>query len=132
VSRVETDVLLEVDDLGGIALPAAKTFPCRISEIKSLASDVSSSSSAAPAYGRFSFSPRAIHRGNRAKRHRRSYSLANANFADRLLELHHRAVEGGALSQYWFSQAKPNDLLRLNGIVGYLFLRESAGLDLIF
>jgi CDP-4-dehydro-6-deoxyglucose reductase len=63
---------------------------------------------------------------------RRSYSLANASCVDKLLELHIRAVEGGAMSQYWFDQAKPNDLLRLNGPLGTFFLRNTADLDLIF
>jgi len=40
VRAVETDVQLEVDDLGGIELPLPKTWPCRISEIKPLAPDV--------------------------------------------------------------------------------------------
>ena len=63
---------------------------------------------------------------------RRSYSLANASFADKSLELHIRAVEGGVMSDYWFNQAKSNDLLRLNGPLGTFFLRNSAGIDLIF
>ena len=36
------------------------------------------------------------------------------------------------MSQYWFEQAKVNDLLRLNGPLGTFFLRDIQGLDLIF
>ena len=132
VRTVETDVLLEVDDLGGIELPAAKTFPCRISEIKPLASDVIQVLLRLPPTADFHFLPGQYIDVIGPNGLRRSYSLANANFADRLLELHIRAVEGGALSQYWFSQAKSNDLLRLNGPLGTFFLREPGGLDLIF
>ena len=63
---------------------------------------------------------------------RRSYSLANASFADKKLELHIRSVDGGVMSQYWFGQAKTNDLLRLNGPLGTFFLRDVSGLDLVF
>jgi CDP-4-dehydro-6-deoxyglucose reductase len=36
------------------------------------------------------------------------------------------------MSDYWFNKAKPNELLRLNGPLGTFFLRDSAGIDLIF
>ncbi|MEO0003149.1 MAG: hypothetical protein RLZZ22_841 [Pseudomonadota bacterium] len=36
------------------------------------------------------------------------------------------------MSEYWFQQAKVNDLLRLNGPLGTFFLRQVAGLDLVF
>jgi CDP-4-dehydro-6-deoxyglucose reductase len=36
------------------------------------------------------------------------------------------------MSDYWFRQAKPNDLLRLRGPLGTFFLRDVAGQDLIF
>jgi len=63
---------------------------------------------------------------------RRSYSLASANFAEKTLELHIRSVESGIMSQYWFNQAKTNDLLRLNGPLGTFFLRNFNNLDLFF
>jgi CDP-4-dehydro-6-deoxyglucose reductase len=63
---------------------------------------------------------------------RRSYSIANAPSADGQLELHIRAVAGGVMSDYWFSQAKIDDLVRINGPLGSFFLREAAGLDLVF
>jgi CDP-4-dehydro-6-deoxyglucose reductase len=36
------------------------------------------------------------------------------------------------MSNYWFSQAKANDLLRLNGPLGTFFLRDTANVDLVF
>jgi CDP-4-dehydro-6-deoxyglucose reductase len=63
---------------------------------------------------------------------RRSYSLANASFGDKALELHIRAVESGVMSDYWFKDAKVNDLLRLHGPLGTFFLREYEDLDLVF
>jgi CDP-4-dehydro-6-deoxyglucose reductase len=48
------------------------------------------------------------------------------------MELHIRAVEDGVMSDYWFKQAKINDLLRLSGPQGTFFLRNTDSLDLIF
>lgn len=132
VRAVETDVLLEVDDLGGIELPIPKTWPCRISEIKPLASDVVQVLLRLPPTADFRFIPGQYIDVIGPNGIRRSYSLANASFAEKVLELHIRAVEGGTMSNYWFNQAKPNDLLRLNGPMGTFFLRETAGIDLIF
>jgi CDP-4-dehydro-6-deoxyglucose reductase len=45
--------------------------------------------------------------------------------------LHVRQVPEGAMSRYWFEQAKVNDLLRLRGPLGTFFLRNQAGMDLL-
>ena len=36
------------------------------------------------------------------------------------------------MSDYWFSEARADDLVRINGPLGSFFLRETAGLDLVF
>lgn len=127
-----SDVVLEAEDLAGVALPAPKTLPCRISQLDYLAPDVLRVVLRFPPTADFAFiagqyvdliGPTGV---------RRSYSLANASFAEKTLELHIRAVEDGAMSQYWFGQAKVNDLLRLYGPLGTFFLRDIAGNDLIF
>jgi CDP-4-dehydro-6-deoxyglucose reductase len=132
VRSAETDVVIEVDDLGGLKLPVAKTFPCRIREIIRLTPDVVRVLLRLPPTADFHFIPGQYIDIIGANGLRRSYSLANSTFSDKVLELHIRAVEGGAMSQYWFNQAKPNDLLRLNGPLGTFFLRETANIDLIF
>lgn len=132
VRAAVTDLVLEVDDLEGVELPLPKTWPCRIKEIIRLAPDVIKVYLRLPPSTDFQFisgqyidviGPAGI---------RRSYSLANSNFANKVLELHIRAVEGGAMSEYWFKQAKPNDLLRFNGPLGTFFVRDSYELDIIF
>lgn len=128
----ETDVTLDVEDLGGIHLPQPKTLPCRIAELSRLATDVLQVKLRLPPASTFSFIPGQYIDVIGPNGIRRSYSLANASFADQWLELHVRAVPGGAMSNYWFHQAKPNDLLRLNGPLGTFFLRESADLHVFF
>lgn len=128
----DTDLVLEVDDLGGIELPRPKMWPCRIKEIIHLAPDVVKVILRLPPTADFQFVPGQYIDVIGPNGIRRSYSLANSSFADKVLELHIRAVEGGAMSDYWFKQAKPNDLLRLNGPLGTFFLRETVDMDLVF
>jgi CDP-4-dehydro-6-deoxyglucose reductase len=122
VRAAETDLVLEVEDLGGVTLPAVKTLPCRISQLLPLASDVVQVKLRLAPTAEFCFIPGQYISVIGPNGIRRSYSLANANHADNVLELHIRAVDGGAMSDYWFKQAKVNDLLRLN----------VANLDLFF
>jgi CDP-4-dehydro-6-deoxyglucose reductase len=132
VRYATSDMVLEVEDLGGVTLPQVKTLPCRIHSLERLAPDVLQVVLRLPPASTFSFLPGQYIEVIGQAGVRRSYSLANANAADKLLELHIRAVPGGAMSQYWFEQAKPNDLLRLNGPMGTFFLRQVAGRDLVF
>lgn len=128
----DTDLLLEADNLGGIAFPPVRTLPCRISHLERVAPDVIQAKLRLPPNAEFSFIPGQYIEVIGPNGIRRSYSLANGSFADKVLELHIRAVEGGAMSEYWFRTAKPNDLLRFNGPMGTFFLREAVGVDLVF
>ena len=127
-----SDLTLEVKDLGDVVLPVSKTWPCRISQIDRWAPDVVRVILRLPPSADFSFlagqyidiiGPNGV---------RRSYSLANASAAGKTLELHIRAVANGAMSNYWFSQAQVNDLLRLHGPLGTFFLRPLVSMDLVF
>lgn len=132
VREAETDVVLEVDDLGGIALPSAKTLPCRINRLELLSPDVIQVQLRLPPTAVFSFIPGQYIEVIGPSGIRRSYSLANASCADKVLELHIRAVDAGVMSEYWFNLAKVNDLLRLHGPLGTFVLRETVGVDLYF
>lgn len=127
-----TDVVLGVEDLGDALIPAAKTQACRISSLEKLTPDVIKVVLRLPPNADFNFIPGqyidVIGRGGI----RRSYSLANAPKVDNTLELHVRAVEKGAMSQYWLYQSAPNDLLRFYGPQGTFFLRKIAQRDLFF
>ena len=132
VRTAETDTSLEVDDLNDMNLPVAKTWPCRISEIKRLALDVIQVFLRLPPTADLHFIPGQYidiigHGGVR-----RSYSLASIANDNKTLELHIRSVSGGAMSDYWFNHAKQNDLLRLHGPLGTFFLRNIVDVDLIF
>ena len=132
VRTAETDVELDIDDLGGVQFPPPKTIPCRIVALEKLTSDVLRVKLRPPPTAAFSFIPGQYIDVIGFNGTRRSYSLANANFIDRLLELHVRSVDGGSMSSYWFNQAKVNDLLRINGPLGTFFLREFSKTDIFF
>ena len=132
VRSAETDVELDIEDLGGITLPQPKTLPCRIAELEKLAPDVLRVKLRLPPTSAFSFIPGQYIDVIGLNGTRRSYSLANASFSDKLLELHIKAVNGGVMSDYWFNYAKLNDLLRLTGPLGTFFLRECKNNEIFF
>ncbi len=132
VRIAETDAALDIEDLGGMTLPQPRTLPCRIAELEKLAPDVMRVTLRLPPSSAFSFVPGQYIDVIGANGLRRSYSLANASFAEKTLELHIRAVIGGVMSNYWFHHAKINDLLRLNGPLGTFFLRKFAKTDVVF
>jgi CDP-4-dehydro-6-deoxyglucose reductase len=132
VRSAKTDAKLEVEDLGNVILPPSKTFPCRISSIEQLAIDVIRVMLRLPPTTDFRSIPGQYIDVIGPGGVRRSYSLANANTADKTLELHIRSVDGGVMSDYWFKQAKANDLLRFNGPLGTFMLRSLDQLHLVF
>jgi CDP-4-dehydro-6-deoxyglucose reductase len=132
VRTAQTDITLEVEDLGNVVLHPSKTLPCRISSIDRLAPDVVRIMLRLPPTADFRSIPGQYIDVIGPGGVRRSYSLANADTADKTLELHIRAVDGGVMSDYWFNKAKANDLLRFNGPLGTFFLRDLDQLHLVF
>jgi CDP-4-dehydro-6-deoxyglucose reductase, E3 len=131
IRRACSPVALEMDDLGDIVLPEAKTMPCRIQSLELLSPDVVRVMLRLPPTSPLEFLPGQYIDIIGAGGLRRSYSVANAPRQDKQIELHIRAVPDGEMSRYWFREAKANDLLRLRGPLGTFFLREQAGKDLV-
>lgn len=132
VRTPDSDIVIEAEDLGETVIPPSQTLPCRIHDLQLLAPDVMRVTLRLPPSAQLSFLPGQYIDIIGPAGMRRSYSLANAGLTDKLLELHIRAVDAGAMSHYWFNQAKVNDLLRLNGPMGTFFLRNPANTHLIF
>lgn len=126
-----SDIQLDVEDLGDIQLHPTKTLPCRIQSLERLSADVLRVILRLPPNQQLDYHPGQYIDVIGKDGLRRSYSVANAPAADKLIELHIVQVPEGAMSPYWFEEAKTNDLLRLNGPLGTFFLRDIAGLDLI-
>jgi CDP-4-dehydro-6-deoxyglucose reductase len=126
VRQARGPVELEIADLGDVVLPEAKTLPCRIHSIERLGSDVMRVMLRLPPTSTLDFLPGQYIDVIAAEGLRRSYSVANAPRSDKQIELHIREVPDGAMSRYWFQQAKVNDLLRLRGPLGTFFLRGQS------
>jgi CDP-4-dehydro-6-deoxyglucose reductase len=131
VRCANSNLELEAENWGELALPPAQTLPCRIQSLTLLADDVMRVLLRLPPASSFDFLPGQFLEVIGPQGVRRSYSLAQADTAEKILEIHVRAVEGGSMSQFWFSQAKVNDLLRLHGPLGTFFLRDVSDLDLV-
>ena len=130
VRAAVTDITIEVDDLR--EMPPVKTLACRINSLERLTPDVVKVELRLPPTANFAFIPGQYIDVIGAGGMRRSYSLASADNSGHTLELQIRAVDDGVMSDYWFKRANANDLLRLSGPFGTFFLRDVAGLDLIF
>lgn len=127
-----SDMQLDVEPIGNMPVPQAKMVPCRINALEKLTNDAIKVTLRLPPTSDFAFLPGQYVDVIGPGGVRRSYSLANAQSADKLLELHIRAVPDGVMSRYWFNDARPNDLLRLNGPLGTFFLRDVTDQDLVF
>lgn len=131
VRCANSNLELEAESWGELALPSAQTWPCRIQSLVLLTDDVMRVQLRLPPANSFDFLPGQFIEVIGPGGIRRSYSLARANNSEKTLELHIRAVEGGQMSQFWFSQAKVNDLLRFHGPLGSFVLRDVSNLHLI-
>lgn len=132
VRTAVSDLLIEVEDIAYLSLPQPRTLPCRLHSLDRLTADVMRVRLRLPPNSDFSFRAGqyidVIAQGGL----RRSYSLACASAVENQLELHVREVADGAMSAYWFTQAKEGDLLRMYGPLGTFVLRDLVGVDLKF
>jgi CDP-4-dehydro-6-deoxyglucose reductase len=124
-------VTLRGVDIFPFQLPPLQTIPCRIDQIERYTSELMRVVLRLPPGQALNYLPGqyvdVIKDGVR-----RSYSIANAPRAERTLELHIKRFDGGAMSHYWFEQAKVQDLLRLRGPSGTFFLRDLKERDVVF
>ena len=131
VRFAKSDIVIDVEDFGDLKFPKANIYPCKISEINYLTNDVLQVILRFPPNVNFSFIPGQYLDIIGPNNTKRSYSIAN-NFQDNLIELHIKNVPGGLLSNYWFNQAKIDDLLRMYGPKGTFFIRKNIPKKIIF
>lgn len=132
VRAAVSDVQLDVEDVGDVRLYPPKTLPCRIYSLERLCADVMRVVLRLPPSQQLDYHPGQYVEVIGRNGLRRSYSIANAATGEKVIELHVRYISNGEMSRYWFHEAQVGDLLRLNGPLGTFFLRDIAGVDLIF
>lgn len=119
------------EDVLDYPVPAVKVYPARIDGLRLLAKDILEVTLRLPPSSNLEFYP-----GQYVDvllfGLSRSYSIANAPRKDGEITLIIKRVSGGRYSEYWFDQAKENDLLRIKGPYGTFFLREKLASQLVF
>ena len=119
---IQADALSEY----GISIP--KTLPAKINKIVKLTEDVIKVELRLPPNQLLNFIAGQyvnIIKGNI----KRSYSVGSSSKEKGHIDLFIKKYPGGLLSNYWFNEAKVNDLLRLEGPRGTFFMRNNSGFE---
>lgn len=124
-AKAQTDLTIEVKEVGAVKDIPIKTLPCRIERMEKLADDVMAIWLKLPSNERLQFLPGQYLDFLLKDGKRRSFSLANAPEDDGFLELHIRHVPGGQFTDHVFGAMKAKDIMRISGPYGSFFLRES-------
>lgn len=127
-----SDIILDTEDLGELANIKIQTLPSRIDSIEHLAADVIKIQLRLPPNNSFNYVSGQYIDVIGKSGVRRSYSIANSRLISDKIELHIRQVTQGEMSQYWFNEAKENDLLRFEGPHGTFCFREKPQRNIIF
>lgn len=126
------DVVLDIEDLGRLASIKTQTLPCRIDSTQLLAPDVIQVFLRLPPKNTFEYLSGQYIDVIAKNGVRRSYSIASSHSMSDKIELHIRQVPEGEMSQYWFNEAKNNDLLRFEGPHGTFCFREKPFKNIVF
>lgn len=117
-----TDILIDAEDLSALHGIEIKTLPARVDSIRKLTTEIIEVTLRLPPTSNFNFLE-----GQYVdviwNSLRRSYSIAST--ADqKTITLLIKRYSNGKMSDYWFDQAKENDLLRIEGPKGTFYLRD--------
>ncbi|AZQ61556.1 2Fe-2S iron-sulfur cluster binding domain-containing protein [Flammeovirga pectinis] len=126
-TKALSDVILDIEDLGNIELFESKIVPAKINAIDKLTDDVIQVELRLPPTVNFKFNPGQyinLIKGTT----KRSYSIAEVR-TDKTLVFYIKNYESGVMSKYWFNEAKPNDLLRMEGPLGTFFYRPKENIE---
>lgn len=126
-----SNMLLDVEDLRNINLYEKKIFPAKIQSINKLNYNVIELSLRLPPNSNFRYNSGQYVNITKGQI-KRSYSIANACHENGSLTFLIKKYENGLMSNYWFNEAKANDLLRIEGPLGSFFLREAEAKNIIF
>lgn len=128
----KSDMLIQAEDLSEYGISIPKTLPAKINKIEKLTEDVIKIELRFPPTQKLNFIAGQyvnVIKGNI----KRSYSIGSTANENASIELFIKKYPGGLLSNYWFNEAKINDLLRIEGPRGTFFIRNnSAFKNIIF
>ena len=131
-AKAETDLTLEMHEIGsGNEVPVRK-MPSRVVKMERLADDVMRIYLKLPDTERMQFLAGQYIDILLKDGRRRSFSLANAPHDDELLELHVRLIEGGEFTGHVFEGMQEKDILRIEGPYGTFTLQEESDRPMVF
>ncbi len=131
VRSPQSDMVLSTEDLSQYNIPLSKTMPVKIQDVTKYGNDIIKVVLRFPPSQKFEFLNGQyvnIIKGSI----KRSYSIANENINTNTLDFFIKNYNGGAMSNYWFNEAKKDDLLRIEGPKGTFFRRTQDVNHLIF
>lgn len=127
-----SNIKLDIEDLGDVILSHPSVFASKIEVLQKITDDVIRVILRLPPTSNFKFLAGQyvnIIKGNI----KRSYSIANMLRDDNKIEFYIKKYETGVMSDYFFSKATENDLLRLEGPLGTFFYRKKSSIkNIIF
>ena len=130
-AKPTSDLVLDIEDLGDIKVFEKKIIPAKIQSINKLNNSVIEVSLRLPPNSNFGYNSGQYFNITKGTI-KRSYSVANACKESGVLTFLIKKYENGLMSNYWFDEAKENDLLRIEGPIGSFFLRETQAENIIF
>lgn len=123
-ARAHSDLSIECRDVRSAHDIPVRKLPCRVQNLEKLATDVMLLRLRLPPNDVFHFLPGQYVDFLLADGQRRSFSIANAQNEDNMLELHVRLIPGGRFTSHVFDAMKERDILRIEGPLGSFSLRE--------
>lgn len=127
-----SDVTIEVREIGTIKDIPVKILPCKVSRLEQLNHDVMLVELKLPATERLQFLAGQYIDFILPDGRHRSFSMANAPHHDEAIELHIRHIEGGQFTSEVFDNLKPKSIMRIEGPLGSFYLREDSERPIIF
>ncbi len=124
-ARPRSDLAVDAEPVGD-ALAAPRILPARVARLERLAPGVCRLFLHLPAGRRLPFRAGQYIDILLSDGERRAFSLANSPLEDDHLELHIRHIPGGRLTEHVFEGMAEGDLLRIEGPLGQLYLREGS------
>ncbi len=128
----ESDLVIQSREIEKNMDIEVKIFPCRVQERIQLNHDVLLIKLKLPGTDRMQFlAGQYINFILKDGRHR-SFSIANAPHDDEFVELHIRHIPGGEFTTDAFEHMQAKDMFRIEGPLGYFYLREESDRPIIF
>ncbi len=127
-----SDLLLDVREVERAEEIEVKVLPVRVAAVEHLSHDVLRIYLKLPDNQRLQFLAGQYLEFILSDGRRRAFSIANAPHDDEFIELHIRHVDGGAFTDWAFTQMKEKAILRIEAPLGTFTLQEDSDRPMLF